>query len=289
MKERVYSRIWGFGAWATHVGKRWGISGPLERPLERLAMRIMSVPKEEIEVTIGDGMKLVIPPGFPRAWTYVAGRYEPEVTAVFRDIVKQGMVVVDIGAFSGYYALLSSGLVGSSGRVYAFEVDPDNFSYLVRNIEANGCQNVVPVNKAVFNSTGPMSMSQHAEADHHWVSDTAPDGDSSTVEAVRLDDYFADAGWPSVDLVKMDIEGGEMAALEGMGDLSQRNPGLQIIMEYDLENLRRVSANRESVASVLQELGFTHGHVIEQGMRPFQVADGLPKTKATYDLLLKKR
>lgn len=287
LKERIYNSIWGLGARTMHMGKRLGISGPFERVLEQMATRLMSTPSKEVEVSIGDDMKLVIPPGFPRARTYLAGRYEPEVTALFRDTVKRGMSVVDIGAFCGYYAVLSSRLAGPSGRVYAFEVDPGNHKYLVRNLEANGCANVVPVNKAVFRSTGRMSMAFHAEADHHWVSDTEAGPASTTVETVSLDDFFAAEGWPSVGLVKMDIEGGELAALEGMRELVRRNPDLKIIMEYDLENLRRAGASRESLGAVLQELGFSEGYVIEQGMKPFRVPDGLPRTRATYDLLLR--
>lgn len=86
----------------------------------------------------------------------------------------------------------------------------------------------------------------------------------------------------------MDIEGGEKAALEGMRELSRRNSQIQLIMEFDLANLRRSGATREALATVLQSLGFSTGYIIEQDMKPFPVPQGLPRSRATYNLLLKK-
>ena len=290
MKEVVLNRIWSIGGRARDLAKRRGLLGPMDVVVRKLATLLVPPPSSETEFAMSNGMTMVIPPGFPSGRSYINGTYEHEVVSVFQAAVKSSTNVVDIGANVGYYTLLASGLVGPDGCVYAFEPDPLALQYLEQNVERNQCGNVVIIGEGVSEIVGQATFVRDKYGAEGYVARVA--SASSTViqiETTNLDAYFESIGWPSVDLVKMDIEGGEMAALEGMGDLSQRNPGLQIIMEYDLENLRRVSANRESVASVLQELGFTHGHVIEQGMRPFQVADGLPKTKATYDLLLKKR
>lgn len=289
VKERLYNTVWGLGVRAIHIGKRLGISGPFERVLEKVALRFIPIPKEEVEVSVGNGIKLLVPPGFPRARTYAAGRYEEEVTRLVQSLLKEGMIVVDVGAFVGYYTLLASRLVRDSGRVYAFEPHPKNYDYLLRNILANGCRNVTAVNKAVFSSTGWYALAVHREADHFWLAPPYSSlSDAVTVPTVTLDDFFRQEGWPSIDLIKMDIEGGEQAALGGMRELSRRNPHLQLIMEYDLANLRRAGAKRESMAALLGELGFRKGYIIERGMKSFTVPWGLPKTRAAYNLLLKK-
>ena len=58
------------------------------------------------------------------------------------------MVVVDIGSNIGYYTLIAAKILGSSGKVYAFEPEPNNYELLLKNIEVNGYTNIVPVQKA---------------------------------------------------------------------------------------------------------------------------------------------
>ena len=288
MKERLSVSAWGLGVRALHLGKRTGLSGPFESALFAVASRLFRPPHEEVEVTLPFGMKMIVPPGFSRRRTYQVGLYEFEVTGLVQSVVKEGMAIVDVGAFCGYYTLLTSHLVGASGKVYSFEPEPRNYGYLQRNMEANSCRNVVAVNQAVSNRNGDQSLAFHKEADQHWLLDASADIDRVTVPATTLDDFFAQQGQPPIDLVKMDIEGGEKAALEGMRTLSARNPNLQLIMEFSLANMRRSGETPEALSAILQELGFHEGYIIERGMKPFSVARSFPRTHATLDLLLKK-
>lgn len=66
------------------------------------------------------------------------GYAEPFTARLFAELVRPGMVVLDIGAFLGRYSLLAARQTGRQGRVYAFEPDPQNFPLLVRNIAING-------------------------------------------------------------------------------------------------------------------------------------------------------
>jgi FkbM family methyltransferase len=67
---------------------------------------------------------------------------------------KDGDTVWDVGAHAGATAYFLSQMVGSSGRVYAFEPDESNYAYLLKNLEMHGATNVIPVKKALFSSTG---------------------------------------------------------------------------------------------------------------------------------------
>ena len=84
--------------------------------------------------------------------------YEQLLTKLFKKEMKQGMIVVDIGAHIGYFTLLAARLVGETGRVFAFEPDPDNYSLLIKNVSVNGHDNVIPVQKAVSNKTGQVRL-----------------------------------------------------------------------------------------------------------------------------------
>lgn len=287
MREKLFNTIWGCGVYFLHLCKLMGLSSCIEGPITTLAKFLFPLPQMETRVLLPFNMHMTIPPGFRRARSYLLNMYEKEVTNLFRTLVHEGMTVVDIGAFCGYYTLLASHHTGTKGRVYAFEPHPQNYSYMLQNVKENDCNNVIPIAKAVSNDGGNISLVQDREADHHWISYN-PSGNVVNVPRISLDEFFAKEGWPPVDLVKMDIEGSEKAALEGMKELSDRNSGMRLIMEYALDNIRRAQTSPEALADILQDLGFEYGYIIERGMKPFSISSGLPETRAVYNLLLKK-
>ena len=70
-----------------------------------------------------------------------------------------GMTALDIGAQSGFYTLLLSKLVGSKGKVIAFEPLPANYRLLDENVGLNGVENVIVEHQAVADHTGEMIFS----------------------------------------------------------------------------------------------------------------------------------
>src|SRR5947208_14953773 len=76
------------------------------------------------------------------------GRFEPETVKLFVGALRPGMVVLDVGAYLGYYTFLAARQVGEKGKVYAFEPDPSSYRFLEHNIHLNGYSNIVAVSKA---------------------------------------------------------------------------------------------------------------------------------------------
>ena|SRR5438105_3166854 len=94
--------------------------------------------------------------GLPRlesALLYYDGVSEPEVTEFIKQVLKPGMVFVDVGAHLGEHALLASKILEHSGHVHAFEPRPDVFEVLTRSIELNHCYNVTALPNAVWCKT----------------------------------------------------------------------------------------------------------------------------------------
>ncbi len=60
----------------------------------------------------------------------VTGIWEPVETEYIRNNVKEGQVVIDLGAHIGYFTLIFAELVGIKGKVFAFEPNPTNYSLL---------------------------------------------------------------------------------------------------------------------------------------------------------------
>ena len=181
----------------------------------------------------------------------VRGSWEEETTCLFRGVAKEGDVVVDLGANIGYYTLLAARIVGSEGRVYAFEPDPLNFKLLVNNIKLNNFTNVITEEKAVSDKTGTLNLYLDAQdMGAHTLYETDKYKKIVIVESVTLDDYFKGRECP-VNIVKMDIEGAELAALKGMENIIKMNKGLKIFAEFHPPWIRRSGIEPEYFASLL--------------------------------------
>lgn len=280
----VYDAAWDIGMKIIRAARRLGTPG-LGRLLERVGTRIIPAPRSDSEASVVDGIRLVVPAGLPSARTYARGEYEVPVTQLVRRLTRPGMTLVDVGAFCGYYALLFSYLTGEGGAVYAFEPHPETFQYLIRNIRRNDRVNVTAVNIAITGTSGWGCLALHRWSDHHWVASGVGEPSGIRVQTVAMDDFFRSRGWPRVDLIKLDVEGAEHTVLQGMREVSRRNPQLQMIMELDHSNLRRAGTTWADTAATLQELGFRTGRVIEQDLRSFSLAGPSP-TSTTCNILV---
>ena len=187
----------------------------------------------------------------------VARVFEPVVTRLFEREVRDGQTVLDIGANIGYFTLLLARQVGPTGRVFAFEPDPTNFGLLQRNVAANGYSNVSFVQRAVWSATGPLRLylSDENKGDHR-VYDSDDGRAALTIEAVRLDDYFASLPDLRVDVVKMDVQGSEAHALSGMRGLLGRRREATLVTEFWPAGLHRAGSSARGYLEALSDLGF---------------------------------
>ena len=147
---------------------------------------------------------------------FIYGTWEPEIVKAVTEVVHEGFVAIDVGAHLGYYALILSRMVGSNGRVIAFEPIPSNFRILSDNIGLNHCENIQAVNKAVSDRSGQFEGTLPTES-------TVPSSftllknegtNKIRVETVSLDDFLKDWDRP-VDFIEIDVEGAEGLVLEG--------------------------------------------------------------------------
>lgn len=139
------------------------------------------------------------------------GSFEYDKRLVFEQTVKENSVVYDIGAHAGYYTLLASLLVGSGGRVFAFEPLPANLVYLKDHLRLNHVNNVTVIEAAVSDQGGKAFFEEALSSSMGHLS---PHG-KIQVETVALDESLAKGELPAPDYIKMDIEGAEATALSG--------------------------------------------------------------------------
>lgn len=132
-------------------------------------------------------------------------------------VPRKGDVVFDIGAGVGAEALVFSRLVGDSGRVVSVEAHPGTYGRLVAVCRANGLANVTPLQLAVSDRDGEALISD--DQNHVRNALIGTDGDGVEVPARRIDSIAGDLGIGRIDLLKMNIEGAEGAAIRGLGAL----------------------------------------------------------------------
>jgi len=257
------------------VGLTNSLGGVLSPIAARLIWRLASNP-EQIFMVHGHRM-ILGSGGMPPSIGMVTGVFEEGTTRLFQRLVKPGMLVIDIGAHVGYYTLLAAKQVGPTGKVYAFEPDPDNHATLLKNIELNGYSNIVAVRKAVSDRLGHAQLYLSATVSgnnsmyHHGLAERG----SVSVETTTVDSMLEELEWPHVDLVKIDVEGAEVAVLEGMTALLGRSAKLNLILEFMPSRLHSAGVTPRQFLDKLSSLESKVYFIDEAaGLVPIAVGDG---------------
>jgi len=153
------------------------------------------------------------------------GIYEPMETALIQQLIGPGDNVVDIGAHIGYYTLIMSKLVGPTGTVFAFEPDKTNFELLRKNVEVNGCTNVMLENMVITDTVEPVRLFNIGESSNPTI---VGSGEQFTlVDGTSLDTYFRGI---KINFIKMDVEGAEYLVLKGATRILQTD--VKIVTEF---------------------------------------------------------
>lgn len=148
-----------------------------------------------------------------------AREYEPHVRQAIRERVREGDVVVDVGANIGCIALLAATLVGKQGLVIAVEPNLNNVQLLYAGMALNEASNVRVLPCAASNRSGLVSLTGGSNA--HVVDLRQPSASAVYAQTIVLDEALS---WvPRLDLLKMDVEGHESLALAGCNDLIERH------------------------------------------------------------------
>ncbi len=143
---------------------------------------------------------------------YWLGSYEMEKCVRFAEAVPDGGVVFDLGGNVGYYTLISAFRAGPRGRVFVFEPLPRNLDFLRRHLALNRIENVTVIDAAVSDRSGTVRFAEDASTSKGRI------GESGTLEvkSISLDDWIDQGLLPAPDLLKIDIEGAEFLALQGV-------------------------------------------------------------------------
>jgi len=147
------------------------------------------------------------------------GWYEPQETRIVARVLTSGAVFVDVGANWSYFSLVAAGIVGAPGRVVALEPEPRLYASLTSNLAMNGLTSVTARRAAAGAGTGQTAFAAFdADSDNWGTSHAVFDEGQADFQCATaaLDDLLDQEHVDCVDLVKIDVEGGELEVLDGM-------------------------------------------------------------------------
>jgi FkbM family methyltransferase len=187
---------------------------------------------------------------------------EQTFVRLLREAIPVGGVVLEGGAHLGFVTVHAARATGPDGRVITFEANPAVLDMLRENLAANGVADRVQI--------VPKALGESAGRTHFYVSGG---GEMSSlfapavasvpveVEVARADDEVS----APVDVVKLDIEGGELAALRGMQSLLDApRPPHALFLECNPDALGRAGTTTEELFAWLADHGYTVEWIDEQ-------------------------
>lgn len=232
--------------------------------LARLARRFHSPRDQRALFRTPDGLQLQLDLRTYPDCCMAFGLYELDTARTIKRLLRPGDTFVDGGANIGYFTLIAAKAVGRTGRVHAFEPQPDNRRRLEEHVAMNGLSDVITIHDvALSDQPGEVTL-------HTFENPAANHGQSTffagtqatrkvTVRTVRLDDYLP-AVVPRV--IKLDIEGAEPLAIAGMREtLRAHRPA--VIVELNATTLARAGfPTREPLDRLLDAVPDYEPHVI---------------------------
>ncbi len=251
-----WNRYSGDTAFSVNEWKRWWQYISLKKPvimkwMDGLCLRIY--PKNEVFRSL-----------------FVKGIYDPNLVVVINALLPAKGVFLDIGSNMGYCSLLMSKAVGEDGRVFAIEPSERDFLRLVDNVNLNRLSNVNVYRLAVSDKIGKVNISiapEERSALNTLGTSFSNKGiekvQTEEVDSTTLDMFVEEEELDRIDVIKMDIEGSELKALNGARNtIEQHRPAL--IVGINENSLKASNASLEEVEKTLKSLRYKMYYLIEK-------------------------
>ena len=170
---------------------------------------------------------------------------------------RKGDVVIDCGAHIGNCAILFSRCVGKRGLVVALEPFLESYQILKNRSQASNRRNIIAFNKGIWNETGKFFLRSHPNSLSCRIEKTfnpaVPRDNYVPIDCITIDDLIGELGLGRVDMIKMDIEGTEIEALQGAETtLARFRPHIAVASYHQ----RQGKPSCQQVEKMLQERGY---------------------------------
>jgi len=205
---------------------------------------------DELYIRVKGGGEICVPAG-PSITTYVLIEqedwFEREIAFV-RRLLRPGMRAIDIGANYGTYTLAVAQAVGPQGRVWAYEPTSATARYLRETIRRNSLSQVDVHQAALSDRIGTGRLHLDAQVELNRLEDGS---EGEEVALTTLDAEATLRAWGTIDFIKIDAEGGELAIVRG-GERFFAEQSPLVMFER-----RAVDGENEGVRSAFLALNYT--------------------------------
>jgi FkbM family methyltransferase len=224
-----------------------------------------------VNATLGNGMKVRV------VWNdtggcgheiWRSGWYEPRTVEVLSGLLKPGMTFFDVGANMGQYTLLAS---GQDCNVHSFEPAPVMFEFLTGNVapvkervRLNQCALADSEEPVMLHMAKPHNVGATSFSDQFCAS-----GETFPVPCTTIDQYMQRNNIAKIDVMKIDVEGAEIAVLKGAEKLLSSPDRPTIVLEYEESAQQRFGSSCAEITSLLTNHGYKLERITEHGVIPY--------------------
>jgi len=233
----------------------------------RRLLKSWRISNKEYRKKIFNGLYMLVTPSeHIQQQLFWYGYYEKPISLLMEKVTKAHSIVLDIGAHIGYFTLVAA-KIAKNGRVYAFEPVAKVFQRLQKNIAENNLSNAITVHAAV-GEAGNDSLIYISNEDNMGMSSLRPpenfSGFTQPITVMSIDEWIKKTGIDKVDVIKLDVEGSELFALQGMKQtLTNLKPVM--IVEINAATLAYFDLTPGEVVHFVLDLGYLCFNVTSNG------------------------
>lgn len=252
----------------------------LARPILQFAFRTARycLPKKPTvrQIAVEGGPLLVWINEYIGARLFVIRQFERNEAAFFKHIVHPGDVVLDIGANIGLHSMIFAKGVGPSGTVICCEPVRRNALMIRLNAELNDLHNIRVFETAVFDrdDSSMEAISADGDSAFGYFKPTPENTTNGGISTTTVDTLISRHQLPRIDVVKMDIEGGEMRALSGARRLVRDVQPRCFVVEVCDDHLARFGDNHGDIMRFFADAGYRAFRIEKNGLAPFAALSG---------------
>ena len=218
---------------------------------------------------------------------YKYGVHEPDASnyLLANLALQPGDVVFDIGGNIGWFSLLLSKIANETPvDIFSFEPDPTNFGLLKENISLNNATSITPIQAAVAQESGTMTLHLFGKSNRGRHSLLAiHEGDTIDIRTTTLDEFWQERklGERVPRFIKMDIEGFELMALKGASAVLARCP--MVMLEFSPTYMRAAALDPAELIDLMSGHGFRPNELRDGRLHPLE-AGQLKTTEQHIDI-----
>ena len=198
--------------------------------------------------------------------TNEVGCYEKDLSIVMGALLKEGDMVIDVGAHIGYVTMSAAIMVGSNGSVFAFEPVKENIDHILHNLSINGIENVSVEQLVVSDSVGNTPFYYNRDNDgghalwdvgrHRYNVKSRQDPCILSFPMTTLDHHFASTDLSRLKIIKIDTEGNEVNVLNGARRIIESHRVPCIVCELNKYGLKQMGNTENDLRDLMLDYDY---------------------------------